>query len=415
MANRNQLSYGSQGSYVTELQKLLNQNGYNLQEDGIFGTKTQSAVREYQQKNGLAVDGIVGNNTWGSLLNPGTGTATSKPATNSGFTYDEYQESDAVKQAYELLQQQLAQKPGAYQSPWQSQLNDIIDKIMNREKFSYDLNGDALYQQYKDQYMSQGKMAMMDTMGQAAAMTGGYGNSYAQSVGQQTYQGYMQQLNDKMPELYQLALSKYQMEGDDLARQYSMLDAQEQQEYGRYRDTVTDWNAELARLQDQYNAERDYDYGKYADERDFGYGQYIDDRNYQYQKDRDAALDRQWQAEFDEAVRQFNFANKLGEFAETVSSGGGGSSGGGSGGGSGGSGASGSSGGSGGNGGGATETEEEMNEYVKNMLNNATSSQFNPEQVINANSSLSSEEREVALEILDAYISSGAMKTGGKL
>ena len=41
--------------------------GYNLAVDGIFGAKTQSAVRNYQQKNGLSVDGIVGVNTWGSL------------------------------------------------------------------------------------------------------------------------------------------------------------------------------------------------------------------------------------------------------------------------------------------------------------------------------------------------------------
>ena len=143
-----------------------------------------------------------------------------------------------------------------YQSQWQSQLDDTIGKILNREKFSYDLNGDALYQQYKDRYVTQGRMAMMDTMGQAQAMTGGYGNSYAQSVGQQTYQNYLQGLNDKIPELYNLALSKYQMEGDQLKDQYSILGNREAQDYGRW-----------------------------AADRDFGYGQFVDDRNYQYQLD----------------------------------------------------------------------------------------------------------------------------------
>ena len=185
----------------------------------------------------------------------------------------EYQQSDAVTKAQEMLQNQLNNKPGQYTSQWQSQLNDVMDKILNREKFSYDLNGDALYKQYKDQYTNQGKMAMMDTMGQAAAMTGGYGNSYAQNVGQQAYQGYLQQLNDKIPELYNLALSKYQMEGDDLARQYSMLGTQENQDYSRYRDTVSDYNTELSRLQNAYDNERSFDYG-----------QFIDDRNYQYQQ-----------------------------------------------------------------------------------------------------------------------------------
>ena len=333
---RNQLSYGSQGSDVTELQKLLNNHGYNLDEDGIFGDNTKNAVTDFQQKKGLTVDGIVGTNTWGTLngtYTPNQNTSTTTSSTtgtteDTGFKYDAYQESDLVKQAQAMLQQQMANKPGEYTSPWQAQLNEAINKILNREKFSYDLNGDALYQQYKDQFTTQGKMAMMDTMGQAAAMTGGYGNSYAQGVGQQAYQGYLQQLNDKFPELYQLALNQYQMEGDELYDQYAMLGAQEEQDYGRHRDKVSDYNTELDRLLNQYNTERDYDYSKWADGRDFSYGQFSDDRAYDYQVGRDEMTDKQWQAEFDEAVRQFNATHKLGNYAPApvVSSGSSGSS-----------------------------------------------------------------------------------------
>ena len=328
MATYNQVSYGSQGSDVTELQKLLNNHGYNLDVDGIFGDNTQNAVTDFQQKKGLKVDGIVGTNTWGTLngtYTPNTNTGTTSTPTTStttadtSFKYDAYQESDAVKQAQALLQQQTANKPGAYNSQWQGQLDNVIGQILNRDKFSYDLNADALYQQYANQYATQGRMAMMDTMGQAAAMTGGYGNSYAQSVGQQAYQGHLQQLNDIIPDLYQLALQKYQMEGDALYDQYAMLGAQEEQDYGRHRDEVSDWGAEMERLQNQYNSERDYDYSKWTDGRDFAYGQYSDDRAYDYQAGRDQVADSQWQAEFDEAVRQFNFANKLGEFAPKAS------------------------------------------------------------------------------------------------
>ena len=317
MATYNQISYGSKGSDVTELQKLLNQNGYSLDVDGDFGSKTQAAVKDYQQKNNLSVDGIVGTNTWGALTKASTGATTtqSTPTVNTGFQNSAYQESDTVKQAQALLQQQMANKPGDYTSSWQTQLNDILQQIQNRKEFSYDLNGDALYQQYKDQYMLQGQKAMMDTMGQAQAMTGGYGNSYAQSAGQQAYQGYVQQLNDKVPELYQLALSKYQMDEDRLYDQATLMSQMENQDYGRYRDQVSDYNAELDRLQNQLNTERDYDYGKWADNRDFSYGQYIDDRNYQYQQDRDKVSDEQWQKQFDEALRQWNFANKQGEYA----------------------------------------------------------------------------------------------------
>lgn len=318
MATYKQISYGSQGSEVTELQKLLNQSGnnYNLAEDGIFGSKTQAAVKDYQTKNNLAVDGIVGNNTWGALTsvkpsqNTGNTGATQTPSpetsASEGFQYADYQESDTVKQAQEMLNQQLQQKPGEYQSTWQDQLNETISQILNRDKFSYDMNGDALYQQYKDQYTQQGKMAMMDTMGQAQAMTGGYGNSYAQSVGQQAYQGYLQQLNEVVPELYGMALDQYNQEGQDMYNQAALIAQMEDQDYGRYQDAMNAWLAERDYLAGRYDSERDYDYGKYTDNRDFSYGSFIDDRNYRYQTDRDAIADQQWQTEFDEAQRQYD-------------------------------------------------------------------------------------------------------------
>ena len=215
-----------------------------------------------------------------------------------------YVMSDAVKQAQAALQQQQAQKPGAYQSQWQQTLNDTINKIQNREKFTYDLNGDALYQQYKDRYIQQGQQAMMDTMGQAAALTGGYGNSYAQSVGQQTYQGYLQGLNDKIPELYNLALQQYQAEGDNLMNQYGLLADREATDYGRYRDQMGDYNTQLNMLLNQYNNERSFDYGQF----------------------RDAAADAQWQAEFDEAKRQYEQQYAASQARSSGGGGGGGGS-----------------------------------------------------------------------------------------
>ena len=193
----------------------------------------------------------------------------------------------------------------SYVSRNQGALDALASQVLNRKEFSYDPRTDPLYKGVVDQYVRQGRAAMEDTLGRAQAMTGGYGNSYAQTASQQAYQGYLQQLNDKIPELYQMALNKYQMEGDELYNQYALLGSQEQQDYGRYRDTVADWNTALDRAQNQYNVERDYDYGKWTDNRDFGYNQFVDDRAYNYQVQRDAELDRQWQAEFDLAVRQY--------------------------------------------------------------------------------------------------------------
>lgn len=64
------LRSGSKGTQVKVLQWLLNHTTdfASGQIDGIFGTKTLTAVRQYQEANGLAVDGVVGKNTWAKLM-----------------------------------------------------------------------------------------------------------------------------------------------------------------------------------------------------------------------------------------------------------------------------------------------------------------------------------------------------------
>ena len=125
-----------------------------------------------------------------------------------------------------------------YQSKYKEQIDQANEAYLNREPFVFDVNEDGLYDQLKDQYVSQGKMAMMDTMGQAADLTGGYGSSYAQQVGQQAYQGYLQGLNDVVPELYQMALDKYTREGDAMKDKIALLTAQDDRDYERYLDEV---------------------------------------------------------------------------------------------------------------------------------------------------------------------------------
>lgn len=127
---------------------------------------------------------------------------------------------------------------GPYKSQWSDQINAAFGKLQNRDPFKFDVNSDALYEQYKNQYIELGNLAMEDTMGQAATLTGGYGNSYAQSVGQQTYQGYLGRLNDVVPQLYQMALDRYTQEGDALMKEYAMLLDRDNQDYGRYKDAA---------------------------------------------------------------------------------------------------------------------------------------------------------------------------------
>ena len=58
---------GSRGDEVLQLQKLLNDNGHGLTEDGDFGVKTEVAVKEFQRSHGLEADGIVGAKTWAAV------------------------------------------------------------------------------------------------------------------------------------------------------------------------------------------------------------------------------------------------------------------------------------------------------------------------------------------------------------
>ena len=191
------------------------------------------------------------------------------------FSYRNYSESDDVKKYREDLADHEKNKVEKWTGgTYADSLKQAVDKINNREKFSYDLNNDMLYQQYKQQYINQGRLAMTDTVGQASALTGGYGNSYAVNAGNQAYQGYLQKLNGVVPELYQLALDKYNAEGSDLYNKASLYGSMYDKEYGEYRDKVSDWNAEYSRLSDKYNNERTYDYGQYSDAYNRAFGQY---------------------------------------------------------------------------------------------------------------------------------------------
>lgn len=190
--------------------------------------------------------------------------------------------TDVEKAKQEALASDAA-KPGEYTSKWQQQLDAAMDKILNREAFSYDLNGDALYRQYKDRAVKNGRLAMMDTMGQAAAMTGGYGSSYAQSAGQQAYQKQMDTLTDQAAQLYDRARKDYDRQGQTDRDRYDLLRQRENSSYNQYKQSLSSWETENQRLWDRYDSLRQQE----------------------YQAQRDLIEDQQWQAEFDEAHRQF--------------------------------------------------------------------------------------------------------------
>lgn len=182
-------------------------------------------------------------------------------------------------------------------------IDALLNEILNREDFSYDVANDPLYQQYAQMYRREGDRAMRDTMAEAAAGAGGM-NSYAITAAQQANNYYSSQLNDKIPELYELAYQMYLGEKESKVQDLGLLQSMDATQYNRYRDTMNDWYAD-----------RDFAYGVYRDnvgdqqwQDTFNYNQYVDDRNYDYTVGRDAVDDawreKEWEFTVDQTQKE---------------------------------------------------------------------------------------------------------------
>lgn len=187
-----------------------------------------------------------------------------------------YQESETVKKLRQQAQAADRTTPGSYVSANEAKLNQLYQALSDRKAFRYDPSADPLYQSYRQQYVTLGRRAMEDTLGQAAGLTGGYAGSYGQTAGQQAYDGYLQQLNGRLPELANLARQSYQDQEDRLRQQYDRLQQQEQTDYSRWRDTLSDAYQRQQQAQALYRDARDFD----------------------YQQQRDAVADAHWQADY---------------------------------------------------------------------------------------------------------------------
>jgi hypothetical protein len=232
---------------------MLNKNSLQWWTADDAGKQALSAAN---QALGAALGGSVAydptTGTW-------SGVAGTTPATQSADVL-----SNIGSFSYDVAQP-------TYESQYSDRIDAMLNEILNREKFSYDVEADPLYQQYKTQYLREGDRSMRDTLAAAASGAGGM-NSYAVTAAQQANDYYAAQLGDKIPELYQLAYEMYLTDIDNQVRDLGLLQDMDNTQYGRYRDTMSDWR----------------------NDRDFAYGQY-----------RDNAADLKWGAEFDESIRQW--------------------------------------------------------------------------------------------------------------
>ena len=150
-------------------------------------------------------------------------------------TYN-YDLQSAAKEAYQSYRQLEASTPD-----YTSKIGKLAQDIANRERFSYNPATDAAYQYYADRYRRQGKLAMQDTVGQATQLSGGYDNSYANTVGQQQYNAYLAELGGVIPSLKDAALNTYNAEGNDLNNRLAALQAAQAARDGKVDSAFKRW------------------------------------------------------------------------------------------------------------------------------------------------------------------------------
>ncbi len=178
-----------------------------------------------------------------------------------------YLESEAVTAAKKKTEEHESKRP-EYVSRWEAEMNAALEKLENRS-FSYDLSADPVYDSYRRAYIRKGQLAMADTLGKTTALTGGYGNSWAATAAQESYNSYMRSLTDKIPQLYQLAQDRYDAETQQLNAQYEQYWQQEQADRESFDDTFDRWLKELQLLQEQEMAVSKEDYDRFEADREW--------------------------------------------------------------------------------------------------------------------------------------------------
>ena len=186
-------------------------------------------------------------------------------ANYSNFVNQGIQTSPATNNFYNQLQklQNSNKLSGTFNYDNQKGYNKALSNLANQPKFSYDLSKDTLYNQMKDQYQVMGQQAMADTIGQASAMTGGYGNSYATTAGSQAYQGYMQQLNNNIADLYNLALNTHTAETNRLQNVFNAYSNDRSSKNNEWQGNWNVFNNRFSNLANAYGDSRNYDLNSY--------------------------------------------------------------------------------------------------------------------------------------------------------
>lgn len=242
-----------------------------------------------------------------------------------GYNYKAFVASSDTEAAKKKRNQyeNLVNNYGNFSYARENDYNAALDSVLNRGKFTYDIATDPLYKQYKDQYVGLGRAAMADTVAKVAGANGGFGNSYGASAGNQAFQNYLAQLNDKIPELKNAALNEYNAQTSEMYNKLSALSSDKNTNYNLWLDKYNrlagnrdyygnQYQSGLATDRSAYDSDRGFDFNRYADEENRKWQQ----RQFEYQKQQDAIANQLNQAQLNETIR----AHKASEAASARAS-----------------------------------------------------------------------------------------------
>lgn len=145
----------------------------------------------------------------------------------------------------------------AYENTFAQQQKDLLDRILNREDFSWSKETDPQWSSYKKSYLREGDRATANALAQASAASGGRPSSHAVNAATQAGDYYATKLNDVIPTLYQQAYERYLDEYNMKLKDLNAVNQQEQLDYAKYLDRLG-----------QFNTDRGFAYQNYADDYD---------------------------------------------------------------------------------------------------------------------------------------------------
>lgn len=144
-----------------------------------------------------------------------------------------------------------------YENTFAQQQKDLLDRILNREDFSWSKETDPQWSSYKKSYLREGDRATANALAKASAASGGRPSSYAVNAATQAGDYYATKLNDVIPTLYQQAYERYLDEYNMKLKDLNTVNQQEQLDYAKYIDRLG-----------QFNTDRGFAYQNYADDYD---------------------------------------------------------------------------------------------------------------------------------------------------